>query len=193
MEMDDTIIQVKPTIVSTSDNAITYAFSKNNGVFFSDIKNNYAHIFHLAWCSPYALLELRRSLDLPLILEEVDEEHFINLLTNNYQSKATGSFQIAEDLGEDINLQQMIDHLPKISDLLEIENDAPVIRLINALLREAINQSASDIHFEPFKNLLIVRLRVDGILHNALEVPSKMSALVVSRLKNVYPKMVVLP
>jgi type II secretory ATPase GspE/PulE/Tfp pilus assembly ATPase PilB-like protein len=55
-----------------------------------------------------------------------------------------------------------------VEDLLETEDDAPIIRLINALLTEAIKENASDIHIEPFENRLVVRFRVDGVLREVL-------------------------
>ncbi|OHC26525.1 MAG: type II secretion system protein GspE, partial [Pseudomonadales bacterium RIFCSPHIGHO2_02_FULL_60_43] len=68
-------------------------------------------------------------------------------------------------------------------DLLEQEDDAPIIRLINAILGEAIKENASDIHLETFEKRLVVRFRVDGILREVLEPKRELAALLVSRIK----------
>src|SRR5690606_13673157 len=75
------------------------------------------------------------------------------------------------------------DALPETSDLLEQEDDAPIIRLINALLQEAIRENASDIHIETFERRLIVRLRVDGVLREVLTPRRELAPLLVSRIK----------
>src|SRR5690606_8585912 len=66
--------------------------------------------------------------------------------------------------------------------LLESQDEAPIIRLINALLSEAVKENASDIHIEPFENRLSIRLRVDGVLREVLEPPRALAPVIVSRI-----------
>ena len=73
--------------------------------------------------------------------------------------------------------------MPEPEDLLEAEDDAPIIRLINALLSQAIKEGASDIHVETYENRMLIRMRVDGTLREVLEPPRAMAPLIVSRLK----------
>lgn len=167
----------------TSTKSHTYRFAKKHGILISHVHADYAEVIIRPDCTPHAIFEVRRYLDIPLHLTEVDIEHFTLLLTKNYETKALAAQQIAEDMGEDLDLQQLMTNLPNASDLLETESDAPVIRLINALMREAIKQNASDIHFETFEKVFLVRFRVDGILHNVLELPNHLAPLIVSRLK----------
>ncbi len=68
-------------------------------------------------------------------------------------------------------------------DLLEAGGEAPVIRLVNALLFEAVRAGASDVHVEPFERALVVRLRIDGTLHDLLTPPLRLHAALVSRVK----------
>ncbi len=68
-------------------------------------------------------------------------------------------------------------------DLLDARDEAPMIRLANSLLTQAIRQKASDIHIEPFEKELLVRYRVDGVLFNVLSIPSRLQAGLVSRFK----------
>jgi len=67
-------------------------------------------------------------------------------------------------LEEEGDLAHLAQDIPEPSDLLESEDEAPVIRLINALLTQAVKENASDIHVEPFENRLVIRFRVDGVL-----------------------------
>src|SRR5581483_4975395 len=63
------------------------------------------------------------------------------------------------------------------------DDDAPIIRLINAVLTQAVKENASDIHIEPFENRLVVRFRVDGVLREVLQSKRAVAPLVVSRIK----------
>jgi general secretion pathway protein E len=85
-------------------------------------------------------------------------------------------------MGDDPDLASLADAVPEMEDLLE-QSDAPVIKLINALLTEAIKEGASDIHIETFKSRLVARFRVDGVLREILSLKRDLSALLVSRIK----------
>ncbi|MGA2654886.1 MAG: type II secretion system ATPase GspE [Gammaproteobacteria bacterium] len=129
------------------------------------------------------LLEVQRIINRPLQLQCVSAAEFDKLLESLYQTgESSSSTQLLEDLGE-LDLQNMAESINLTEDILESENDAPVIRLINALLREAVREHASDIHIEPFANRLIVRFRVDGVLRNVLEPPPALTPLLISRIK----------
>ncbi len=87
------------------------------------------------------------------------------------------------DFDDDLDLKTLADELPEPEDLLESEDDAPIIRLINALLTEAVKEGASDIHIEPFENRLVVRFRIDGVLREVLSPQKAIANAVVSRIK----------
>jgi general secretion pathway protein E len=91
--------------------------------------------------------------------------------------------QMVEGLGEDTDLLQVAQELPEPSDLLESDDDAPIIRLINAVLTSAVKENASDIHIEPFENRLVIRFRVDGVLREVLQSRRAVAPLVTSRIK----------
>ena len=73
--------------------------------------------------------------------------------------------------------------LPPSEDLLDSSAQAPVIRMINALLLQALRERASDLHFEPYEARSVVRFRVDGVLRDVIEPPRALHAALVSRLK----------
>lgn len=76
------------------------------------------------------------------------------------------------DIDQEIDLTALSEELPDNADLLSDENDAPVIRLINAVLHEAVREGASDVHIETFEKSLVVRFRIDGVLKPVLQ-PAK--------------------
>jgi general secretion pathway protein E len=119
----------------------------------------------------------------PLKLRQVDQGRFDALLASTYEQGSNEAMQMMEGLGDDMDLFQVAQALPETEDLLESEDDAPIIRLINALLTEAVKENASDIHIEPFENRLVVRFRVDGVLREVLEPKRVLAPLLVSRIK----------
>jgi general secretion pathway protein E len=68
-----------------------------------------------------------------------------------------------------VDLSRMMQELPAIEDLLEASNDAPIIRMLNALLTQAAKDGASDIHIEPYERSSSVRFRVDGTLREVVQ------------------------
>ena len=130
-----------------------------------------------------ALAEARRFLGVPLCYEWVDKARFEQVLIASYESGSDATLQIAEDLEDELDLVRLADAIPETTDLLEQENDAPVIRLINALLTEAMKQNASDIHIETFERCLTVRFRIDGMLRQTVQLERNLAPLLVSRIK----------
>ncbi|MEE4378688.1 MAG: type II secretion system ATPase GspE [Candidatus Competibacteraceae bacterium] len=161
---------------------IPYAFAKRHGVLPLEVDDGRIRVAYRPGINALSLVELRRCLEMPLSLNQVSAEAFDNLLQNAYES-GTGAARMMEDLGEALDLDQIAQQLPEPEDLLESADDAPIIRLINALLTEAIKENASDIHIESFENRLLVRFRVDGVLREALQPPRAWGPLLVSRVK----------
>ncbi len=129
------------------------------------------------------LAEAQRLAGTILQLQTVNEEEFNALLTLTYERDSSEAMQMVEDLGDDMDLTSLANAVPETEDLLEQEDDAPIIRLINALLSEAIKVNASDIHIETFENKLVVRFRVDGVLREVVRPKRELAPLLVSRIK----------
>ena len=162
---------------------LPYAFAKRHGVLVVDEEDGKMTVAYRPGTSPRSLVELRRFLNMPLRPVLVPAEHFDRMLQDSYEGDSDGAARMMEDLGEEIDLNQVSLSLPEPEDLLESADDAPIIRLINALLTGAIKESASDIHIESFENRLMVRFRVDGVLREALQPPRALGPLLVSRVK----------
>ena len=133
--------------------------------------------------TPQTLLEVRRVLGAPFALQQHSAEEFEAILTQAYQRDSSEAKQLMEDIGNESNLFSLADELPQTEDLLESEDDAPIIKLINAMLSEAIKEGASDIHIETFEKELLVRFRIDGVLREVIRPNRKLSSLLVSRIK----------
>ena len=162
---------------------LPFGFAKQHGVVVSDVLEGELELSYLDSISVMALDESRRYLASPLKLKQVTAESFELLLMTAFDRDAGEAQQVMDDLGGELDLFQLADELPQIEDLLETENDAPIIKLINALLSEAVKMQASDIHIEPFEQALLVRVRVDGVLRELIRPNRKLAPLLVSRLK----------
>ncbi len=130
---------------------------------------------------PEIIAEVRRYAGCPLQYRQVDKETFSELMSQCYHQNSDGALQHAAGMGDDLG--SLADAVPETEDLLEQSDDAPVIRLINAILTEAIREGASDIHIETFESRLVARFRVDGVLQEILSLKRSLSALLVSRIK----------
>ena len=161
---------------------LPYSFAKSHGVVFTEIKDNKAIIYHLPSATLQTFAEVKRLLQCDLQLEQVDESLFQHHLTNIYQSKSS-ILDATEGMEDEIDLSLLASQLPISEDLLENQDDAPIIRLLNALFTTAIKQKASDIHIETYENRVIVRNRIDGILQEVLEIQRAIAPLVISRVK----------
>ncbi len=162
---------------------LPFSFSKRYGVLITQIEDNSATVVYRNKPDVAILNELRRYLNVPIKLETVDDEVFGKLLVKNYETDSSTAMQMAEDLGDSMDLFDLMHELPKPEDLLEKQDDAPIIRLLNALLSEAIKESASDVHIETFEDRITIRFRVDGVLRDVLEPQRVLAPLIVSRIK----------
>ena len=161
----------------------SFAFAKRHGVLVSGERDGSVIVRHRPDVSLAALAELRRFLGRSLVLEVVPAERFNSLLTDAYETETSQTMLMMEDLGEDTDLFRIAQQLSEPEDLLDSEDDAPIIRLINALFTEAIKENASDIHIETFESRLVVRFRVDGVLREVLQPQRGIAPLIVSRIK----------
>ena len=130
-----------------------------------------------------ALQEAQRVAGGPLAMQWLAQDEFEQALSAAYQHDSSAAMQMVEGLGDDMDLHSLADQIQETEDLLEQEDDAPIIRLINAILGEAIKENASDIHVETFEKRLVIRFRIDGILREVVQPKRELAALLVSRIK----------
>jgi general secretion pathway protein E len=162
---------------------LPFAFAKRHGVLINGSEAGRPLTIVRSDARLAAVSEVRRFIDAPLHLRVVAPEEFDRQLQQTYERESNTTMQMVDGIGEDTDLFRVAQDLPEPSDLLESDDDAPIIRLINALLTSAVKDNASDIHIEPFENRLVVRFRIDGVLREVLTSRRAVAPLVVSRIK----------
>ena len=160
---------------------LPYAWAKANTMLIED--DGRQRTLHVADSTPRpALAEVLR-------LHHVDriERQLAGPLSSRIaEAYAGGEGSAAAVVGEvesAVDLSRMMQELPAVEDLLEAANDAPIIRMLNALLTQAAKDGASDIHIEPYERSSSVRFRVDGTLREVVQPNKALHAALISRLK----------
>jgi general secretion pathway protein E len=129
------------------------------------------------------LAEVRRFAGGPIRLRAVNDAEFEAVLGAAYARDSSQARQMVEDMGDELDLASLAESVPETEDLLDQEDDAPIIRLINAVLAEAIKENASDVHLETFEKNLVIRFRVDGVMREVVQPKRALASLLVSRIK----------
>ncbi len=160
---------------------LPFAFAKRHGILLLDNGDGRAEAIYRPGVSTLSLAEVRRFVGHAVSYTCVDEATFDERLQGSYESGA--AMTMMEGLDDETDLLEVAQQLPEPSDLLESDDEAPIIRLINAVLTEAVKKNASDIHIEPYENRLAVRFRIDGVLQEVLQSRRAVAPLVVSRIK----------
>lgn len=133
----------------------------------------------LKW--PWELLDdCRRTFGCEVQPVQVPEDVILTSLNQVFDMSSASAEQMLENLSESDELSKEIE---EIGDLLESEDDAPVIRLVNTLISQAMKDRASDIHIEPFEKEVVVRFRIDGVLHSIVNPPKSVQSAMISRIK----------
>ena len=162
---------------------LPFSFAKRHGVLIREIRDGVAYAVYRTGASPLGLAEARRFAGMPLKFTRVTPDAFDAMLQHSYEQGSQMAMQMVGDLDDSTDLLQVAQELPEPSDLLESDDDAPIIRFINAVLTQAVKDNASDVHIEPYENRLVVRFRVDGVLQEVLQTRRAIAPLVVSRIK----------
>jgi general secretion pathway protein E len=160
---------------------IAYGFAKAHGVLALGMEGEAVVVLVRPDATVDGIAEVRRVLQRPLITRPVDSERFASELARAY-NEGGAAVTMQEELARD-DLARLMQDVPVAADLLADEATQPVIRMINALLLQALQERASDLHFEPYEGRAVVRFRVDGVLRDVVEPPRALHAALVSRLK----------
>ena len=159
---------------------LAYGFAKSRGIVF---RSGERPAFVLKRGGDrLALLEARRAIGRAYPVEEVDAPQFDRALSDIYAFSGADAGSLG-DQAEGESLSSIIDDIPPAADLLDSASDAPIIRLINGLIAEAIRTAASDIHVEPYEDRVSVRYRIDGVLSERASLAPALASPLVSRIK----------
>jgi len=165
-----------PKLAVGHSSTLPYAFSKQHKVVFDG-----TWLLHTPETRLAALQEAQRILG-PLTLKNIDAQALDQQLQGLFQKNDGSALALASNFDEE-EFMALADALPQAEELLDSQDNAPVIRLLNALIAEAISEQASDIHLEPNETCVRIRLRKDGVLQTILEPKRELAPLLVSRIK----------
>ena len=130
----------------------------------------------------YALDDVRMLLGMDVEPAVARPQAILDAINLVYQRESGAAEQMMGGLGEQ-DLGALASELEEPQDLLDSADEAPIIRLINSLLYQAVKDRASDVHIEPFEKDLVVRYRIDGILYEILRPPKRLQSSIASRVK----------
>lgn len=176
-------MDLTPQTQARSVRAVPYLFAKSNGVFVTRLDDLSGELCVREDASPLAVSEVCRVLGRPVSVKLEPVSSFDRRLAEAYSQQTQSSANLADDLEQGMDLNRLVEDFRQIEDLLESEDDAPIIRLINSVLTEALREKASDIHFEPFESRSVIRFRLDGSLRDVIEPHRALHGAIVSRIK----------
>ena len=151
-----------------------YGFARQNQVLCLDAHADQWRIAFGPRTPSHALIETQRVAPCPIDWVFCEDASALEKTINQaYSNQETNAATVASEVAGDLDLAQLLQDIPAVEDLLETEDDAPIIRMINALLTQASRDGASDIHIEAFETHSAVRFRIDGTLVAYAEVPAR--------------------
>lgn len=162
---------------------LPFGFAQRHGVLLIPDPKTGPSVLYKSGLTTAVLAEVGRFAGSEFACREVNSATFDRNLSSAYEGDTGEAMQMIEDLGDDMDLSSIADLIPESGDLLEQEDDAPIIKLINSLLTEAIKVDASDIHVETYETRLVIRFRVDGVLREVVSPRRALAPLLVSRIK----------
>ncbi len=169
---------------------LPYAFAREAGVLIEDDGNA-----PVLWLSTHsdtsAIGEVMRRFEAqrhdsegdPLQIQTMTPDALTQRISAAYAQGESSAAAVVSEVESDADLQRMMQDLPAVEDLLETADDAPIIRMLNALLTQAARDGASDIHIEPYERSSSVRFRVDGTLREVVRPNRALHGALISRLK----------
>ncbi len=170
--------------ITTDARLLPYAFARDHALLArrSEAANNAVEVWVSEATAPSAIAEVSRRFG-RVKLRSLPREDLEAAIAKAYANSGGDAAQVVEDVESDLDLAKLMLDMPAIEDLLESADDAPVIRMINALLTQALREEASDIHIEPFEQISVVRFRIDGNLRDIVRPKKAIHASLISRIK----------
>jgi general secretion pathway protein E len=170
--------------VLTDAKLLPYAFARDHALLArrADNGGNAVEVWVSEATVPSAIAEVSRRFG-RVKLKTMPREDLDAAIAKIYANSAGDAAQVVEDVESDLDLAKLMLDMPAIEDLLESSDDAPVIRMINALLTQALREEASDIHIEPYEQISVVRFRIDGTLRDIVRPKKAIHASLISRIK----------
>ncbi|HWQ37237.1 MAG TPA: type II secretion system ATPase GspE [Burkholderiales bacterium] len=162
---------------------VPYSFAKAHRVLAAGERDGCLVLWVTERTPATAIAEVRRALAREIALELVDDPRFEEGLRAAYVDSGEHAASVVGEVESEVDLDRLMQDMPEVEDLLDARDDAPIVRMLNAMLSQAVREGASDIHFEPFESYSVVRFRVDGTLRDVVRPRRGLHAALVSRIK----------
>jgi general secretion pathway protein E len=162
---------------------VPYAFARSHRVLPAGEHGGTLLLWVTEQTPPAAIAELRRTLARDITLELVADARFEEAMRALYVNGSDRAASVVGEVESEIDLDRLMQDMPEIEDLLDARDDAPIVRMLNAMLSQAVREGASDIHVEPFETYSVVRYRVDGTLRDVVRPRRALHAALISRIK----------
>jgi general secretion pathway protein E len=159
---------------------LPFEFARSNGLL---VRESEGDLVLSPEASQWAITEVSRINNGFSSISRVDSKVFDKMLSEIYSGRKNSSESVMEDIKDFVDMESAAAELEDTGDLLDSEDDAPIIRLLNAILAESLKENASDIHIEPYEKESLVRFRLDGVLSTVLSPSAQITPLLISRIK----------
>jgi len=174
--------------MSSVRHPLPYPFARASRLLLEEDENAHRVLWHDGQPDAGALSEVLRHYGAddgapPITLQVLDAQTLAQRISSAYAQRESSAAAVVNEVESDADLSRIMQELPAVEDLLESADDAPIIRMLNALLTQAARESASDIHIEPYERHSSVRFRVDGALREVVQPNRALHAALISRLK----------
>lgn len=161
---------------------VPYAFAKSGQILVAQQHADALEVWISERTASTALAEISRNFGI-LTVRRIPADELAQAINRAYARQDGSAAQVVDEVEGEIDLSRLMQEIPEVEDLLESEDDAPIIRMINALFTQAAREQASDIHIEPFENASVVRFRVDGTLRDVVRPQKALHGALISRIK----------
>ena len=163
--------------------SVPVQFARNYNLVALEMSDD---VLRVATCSP---LDPHPMDDLSALLGvEVDavlapKPEITTLIARAYRHKADGVDEALDAVAEDGDIGSLAAEIDDSEDVLDVSNKAPIIKLVNTIMFQALKLRASDIHFQPYPDRMQVRFRIDGLLYDMDSIPKRVQDAIISRVK----------
>jgi general secretion pathway protein E len=161
---------------------VPYGFARSGQILVAHQHADSIEVWISERTNQAALAEVARNFG-ALSVVRMDGDELAQAINQAYARQDGSAAQVVGEVEGEVDLSRLMQDIPEVEDLLESEDDAPIIRMINALLTQAAREQASDIHIEPFENASVVRFRVDGTLRDVVRPKKALHGALISRIK----------
>jgi general secretion pathway protein E len=161
---------------------IPFSFAKTHEVLLIGSTGETPTLYWSAKTKPSILHEVARNLGALHFCKKSSEE-ILSMMSQEFAKNETDAATVVDELEENVDLARLMQDIPLTQDLLELKNDAPIIRMMNSLFKQASRDGASDIHLEAYEKQSVVRFRIDGDLRDVVDLKRGLHSALVSRIK----------